>query len=75
MRFIAWPAIVASLTLVIFLMGHPAISIDKNNSKDASPSLDANDSPVQQRQPASVKVNSFPDVESDHSGINEKNRG
>jgi hypothetical protein len=79
MRFIAWPALVASLTLVIFQMGYPAITIDKNIPEDDSSSFKSYDSPVKQSPPGNAnyggKVYSFPDVESDHSGINEKVRG
>ncbi len=82
MRYLAWPALVASLTLFITVLGLPSfesgvmdsgVQIQNPTSNTLTP-----DDPVQHRPPSSAnsgnKTSGGPDVESDHSGINEKSR-
>ncbi len=79
MRYLAWPALVASLTMIITLIGVPSTFTEPGVQIEspAGSSLTPGD-PVQHRPPGSAnnggKTSTGPAVESDHSGINEKAR-
>lgn len=79
MRYLAWPALVACLSMVITLIGLPAAVMDSGaQMENPSGQSVGPDGPTQHRPPSAAnssdKTSNIPEIESDHSGINEKAR-